>query len=299
MDNPKVNIVEVGPRDGLQNETTSIATETKLELIQRLAGAGLKTIEATAFVSPKRIPQMADNQAVMAGLDLNADIRYPVLVPNLQGLEAAIEAGAKEIAIFTATSDSFTQKNIQCTVAESIQRFIPVINECLRHNIAIRGYLSTVIDCPYEGPITPARTADIAQQLLDLGCYQISLGDTIGTGTPERVKRMLVTVQKNIPAKLLAGHFHDTYGMGIANIYAAWQMGITTFDASVGGLGGCPYAPGASGNVATEDVLWLMQGLGVETGVDLDQIVQTALWISHQLGRPLGSKTGRARAITE
>ncbi|WP_018151760.1 hydroxymethylglutaryl-CoA lyase [Leeia oryzae] len=289
-----VHIVEVGPRDGLQNEPNWVDTATKISLIQRLGQAGLKTIEATAFVSPKRVPQMSDSSVVLSGITRLPGVTYPVLTPNLKGFEAARAAGAREIAVFGAASESFSQKNIQCSVAESIERFRPVVDAARQDGVVVRGYLSCVIDCPYEGAISPAKVADTARQLFELGCEEISLGDTIGTGTPERVKRMIEAVSAHIPINRLAGHFHDTYGMAIANIYAVLQMGIATFDASVAGLGGCPYAPGASGNVATEDVVWLMNGLGIDTGIDLAKLVETSAWISHQLKRPVGSKVGKA-----
>ena len=292
----KVEIVEVGPRDGLQNEPKAIATATKVELIARLGKTGLKTIEATSFVSPKWVPQMADSAAVMSAIERLPGVAYPVLTPNLKGLEAALAAGAREVAIFGAASESFSQKNIHCSIAESLTRFEPVMAAARRAGVRVRGYVSCALGCPYEGAIQPAAVAQVAGALFDLGCYEISLGDTIGVGTPEAAKRMIEAVGGRVPLERLAGHYHDTYGMAIANIYASLQCGLTVFDASVAGLGGCPYAPGASGNVATEDVLYLLNGLGIETGVDLDALIDCSIWISAALGRPPASKVARARA---
>jgi hydroxymethylglutaryl-CoA lyase len=290
----KVRIVEVGPRDGLQNEKQPVATATKIELIGRLADCGLTAIEATAFVSPKWVPQMADAAAVMAGIERRSGVAYPVLAPNQKGLEAALAAGAQEVAVFAAASEAFSQKNINCTVKESLERFRPVLAMAKDAKLKVRGYVSCVLGCPYQGEVTPAAVADVAWALLEMGCYEVSLGDTIGTGTPEKAKAMIELVARRVPLKKLAGHYHDTFGMAIANIYASLQMGVSVFDASVGGLGGCPYANGASGNVATEDVVWLLQGLGIDCGVDLDRLVDTAAWISGQLGRPPGSKVAQA-----
>lgn len=290
----KVRIVEVGPRDGLQNEKQSIATATKVELIDRLAACGLSAIEATAFVSPKWVPQMADAAEVMAGIARREGVSYPVLVPNEKGLEAALAACASEVAVFAAASEAFSQKNINCTIRESLERFKPVLARAKEAGIKVRGYVSCVLGCPYQGEVTPAAVADVAWALFDMGCYEISLGDTIGVGTPEKTKAMIEAVARRVPIKKLAGHFHDTYGMAAANIYASLQSGVNVFDAAVGGLGGCPYAKGASGNVATEDVVWLLQGLGIDCGVDLDTLVDTAAWISGQLGRPPVSKVAQA-----
>ncbi|HTY98463.1 MAG TPA: hydroxymethylglutaryl-CoA lyase [Rhodocyclaceae bacterium] len=290
----KVRIVEVGPRDGLQNEAQPVATDVKVELIRRLADCGLKAIEATAFVSPKWVPQMADGAAVMAAIERRSGVSYPVLVPNLAGLEAALAAGAREVAVFAAASESFSRKNINCSVAESIERFAPVLAAAKAAGMKVRGYVSCVLGCPYEGEVQPAAVADLAWTLFEMGCYEISLGDTIGRGTPGKAKTMIEAVAKRVPLKKLAGHYHDTYGMAAANIYASLEMGVAVFDASVAGLGGCPYAAGASGNVATEDVVWLMNGLGIDTGVDLDRLVETAAWISRQLGRPPASRVARA-----
>ena len=289
-----VRIVEVGPRDGLQNEKATVTTETKLELIDRLAQAGLTEIEATSFVSPKWVPQMSDHDAVMRDLVRRPGRKYPVLVPNLRGYEAAIAVGAREVAVFASASESFSQKNINCSIDESFERFAPVFEAAKKGGIPVRGYVSCVVGCPYEGFVPPERAAEVSARLHRGGCYEISLGDTIGVGTPATVERLLDEVGKHVPLEKLAGHFHDTYGMGTANVYAAFQRGVRIFDSSVGGLGGCPYAKGATGNVATEDVVYLMQGLGVATGVDLDALVDTAEWISKKLGRAVQSRVGRA-----
>jgi len=290
----KVRIVEVGPRDGLQNEKQKVSTADKVELIRRLAAAGLKNIEATAFVSPKWVPQMADAAEVMARIERPADVSFPVLVPNLKGLEAAIAAGAREVAVFGAASEAFSQKNINCSIAESLERFRPVVEAAKKAEVAVRGYVSCVLGCPYQGEVKPAAVADVAWALFDMGCYEVSLGDTVGTGTPDATKAMIEAVTRRMPLKKLAGHFHDTYGMAVANIYAALEVGVGVFDSSVAGLGGCPYAAGASGNVATEDVVWLLKGLGIDAGIDLDALVDTGAWISSQLGREPNSKVARA-----
>ena len=295
MNLPKhVKIVEVGPRDGLQNEKQAIDTATKVELIARLGASGLKTIEATAFVSPKWVPQMADNAEVMRQITRLDGVTYPVLTPNLKGLEAALATGVTEVAVFAAASEAFSQKNINCSIAESIERFVPVIESAREHGVAVRGYVSTVVGCPYQGDVPPEKVAEVSKALFDLGCYEISLGDTIGVGTPLKVQTMLAEVSKAVPMDKLAGHFHNTYGMAIANIYASLQMGMAVFDASVAGLGGCPYAKGASGNVATEDVVSLLNGLGIDSGVDLTSLVETAVWVSAQLGRAPASNVAKA-----
>ena len=295
MNLPKhVKIVEVGPRDGLQNEKQAIDTATKVELIARLGASGLKTIEATAFVSPKWVPQMADNAEVMRQITRLDGVTYPVLTPNLKGLEAALATGVTEVAVFAAASEAFSQKNINCSIDESIERFVPVIESAREHGVAVRGYVSTVVGCPYQGDVPPEKVAEVSKALFDLGCYEISLGDTIGVGTPLKVQTMLAEVSKAVPMDKLAGHFHNTYGMAIANIYASLQIGMAVFDASVAGLGGCPYAKGASGNVATEDVVYLLNGLGIDSGVDLTSLVETAVWVSAQLGRAPASNVAKA-----
>lgn len=293
---PHVKIVEVGPRDGLQNEKQPLSTAVKLELIRRLAASGLRSIEAGAFVSPKWVPQMAGSAEVLAGLDLAGPVSYPVLVPNEQGMEAALDAGAREIAVFGAASESFSRRNINASIAESLQRFAPVMARAQAAGVPVRGYVSCVVGCPYEGRIAPAKVAEVAARLLDMGCYEISLGDTIGVGTPSSVLAMLDAVSKTVPITQLAGHFHDTYGMAISNIHACLNAGMMTFDSSVAGLGGCPYAQGASGNVATEDVVYLLHGEGHDTGVDLAALVDTAWFIADALGKPPASKLAYAFA---
>jgi hydroxymethylglutaryl-CoA lyase len=292
----KVKIVEVGPRDGLQNEKQAVATATKLELIERLAQAGCRAIEATSFVSPKWTPQMADHDAVLGGVKRHAGVAYPVLTPNLKGFQAALAAGAEEVAVFAAASESFSRKNINCSVAESLDRFVPVMEAARDADVKVRGYLSCVLGCPYEGDIDPRAVARVAKSLFDMGCYEISLGDTIGVGAPNRVKVLIDCVGAHVPIPALAGHFHDTYGMAAANVVAALEMGVSVFDASVGGLGGCPYAEGASGNVATEDLVWLFNRMGVATGIDLGALVDCAVWISGLLGRAPASRVAQAIA---
>ena len=290
----QAKIVEVGPRDGLQNEKQLVPSEIKIELIDRLAEAGLRAIEATAFVSPKWVPQMSDNATVMQCIERRTTTVYPVLVPNLQGFDAAIQAGATEVAIFAAASESFSQKNINCSITESLKRFEPILSSASALEIPVRGYVSCVVGCPYEGAIDPGQAAAVAGTLFEMGCYEVSLGDTIGVGTPASIQRLIESCGQQIPVAKLAGHYHDTYGMAIANIYASLEMGMATFDASVAGLGGCPYAKGASGNVATEDVVYLMNGLGIETGIDLAKLAGIGDWISSALNRPNGAKSGRA-----
>lgn len=291
-----VRIVEVGPRDGLQNERQPVATAIKAELISRLAGAGLKVIEATAFVSPKRVPQMADHDRLLRGLKRQAGLSYPVLVPNMQGFEAAVAAGAEEVAVFTAASEGFSRQNIGCSIAESMARFRPVLAAAKRSGVRVRGYVSCVLGCPYEGAVAPAAVAEVAGTLYEMGCQEISLGDTIGTGTPPRTKAMLAEVTKRVPIGRLAGHYHDTWGRALLNVYASLEKGVGVFDSSVAGLGGCPYAPGASGNVATEDLVSMFHALGIETGIDLPRLCETADWICEVLGRRPGSKVARAAA---
>ncbi|MBV1774147.1 hydroxymethylglutaryl-CoA lyase [Burkholderiaceae bacterium DAT-1] len=292
----KVTIVEVGPRDGLQNEKTPVSTETKLAFIDKLADAGLKVIEATAFVSPKWVPQMADHLEIMQGLKRRAGVRYPVLVPNMKGYESARSVGADEIAVFGAASEAFSQKNINCSIDESIERFAPVIETARRDGVAVRGYVSCVMGCPYQGDVPLEDVARVAQKLYELGCYEISLGDTIGRGTPEQARRMIEAVAKHVPVEKLAAHFHDTWGMATANLYAVLDMGVATIDSSAAGLGGCPYAKGASGNVATEDVVYLLNGLGIESGVNLDKLAEAGRFIGEHIGRSSGSKTAQALA---
>jgi hydroxymethylglutaryl-CoA lyase len=290
----QVRIVEVGPRDGLQNEKQSIATEVKLELIDRLTTAGVRDIEATSFVSPKWVPQMADHAEIMQGLKRRPGVNYAVLTPNLKGFEAALAAGASQVSVFAAASESFSRRNINCSIAESIDRFIPVFEAARAAGVPVRGYVSCVASCPYEGAVAPEKVAEVAERLRDLGSCEISLGDTIGSGTPASVLRMLEAVARRVPVALLAGHYHDTYGMALANVHASYQFGVRVFDSSVSGLGGCPYAKGATGNVATEDVLYLLQGLGADTGIDLDQVIDCGAWISGLLGRENGSRVARA-----
>lgn len=292
----RVKIVEVGPRDGLQNEKVMVATDIKVELIHRLCNTGLSVIEATAFVSPKWVPQMADASNVMARILRKPGVTYPVLAPNLKGLEAAIEAGATEVAVFGAASESFSQKNINCSIAESLDRFRPVVSAARDANIAVRGYVSCVLGCPYEGEIAPQKVAEVAEALFDMGAYEISLGDTIGTGTPGKAQAMIEAVANQVAIEKLAAHFHDTYGQALANLLAVLQMGVATIDSSVAGLGGCPYAKGASGNVATEDVVYMLNGLGIETGVDLEKLAETGSWITGKIGSPSGSKANLALA---
>lgn len=295
MDFPKkVKIVEVGPRDGLQNETTFVPTPIKIEFINRLSKIGYQTIEATSFVSPKWVPQLAGHAEVFQGIEKHNNISYPVLVPNLQGLENALAAGVKEIALFTAASETFTKKNINCTIEESLTRFKPIIAAAKAAHIKVRGYLSCVLGCPYEGNISFDTVARIAEQLYQMGCYEISLGDTIGVGTPLNAQKLVTTVSKKVPIDHLAAHFHDTYGQALANIFAVLQLGVKTFDSSISGLGGCPYAPGAGGNVATEDVVYMLNGLGIQHGIDLDKLVNAGEFICQHLGRPSRSKVNLA-----
>ncbi|HEX4928040.1 MAG TPA: hydroxymethylglutaryl-CoA lyase [Burkholderiales bacterium] len=289
-----VRLVEVGPRDGLQNEPREVATEVKVELIERLADAGLPAVEATAFVSPKWVPQMADHTEVLERVRRKRGVDYPVLAPNLKGFEAARAAGATEVAVFGAASEAFSKKNINCSITESLERFRPIVSEAKKYGIKARGYVSCVLGCPYEGEVAPERVAEVASALYEMGCYEISLGDTIGVGTPGKTKAMIEACAKRVPIEKLAGHYHDTYGQALANIYASLEMGVRTFDASVAGLGGCPYASGASGNVATEDVVYLLNGLGVRTGVDLAKLVAIGRWICGVLGREPSSKVNKA-----
>jgi hydroxymethylglutaryl-CoA lyase len=289
-----VKIVEVSPRDGLQNEKNVIPTSIKIELINRLTETGLSVIEATSFVSPKWVPQLADGKEVFAGINKKAGVSYPVLVPNVQGLENAIGVGVKEVAVFTTASEQFSQKNTNCSVTESMQRIADIMLLAKKHSLRVRGYLSCVLGSPYEGEVLPEKTAKLAEELLQLGCDEISLGDTIGVGTPFKTKQLIETVAVYVPIKQLAVHFHDTYGQALANIYAALSLGISIVDSSVAGIGGCPYAKGATGNVATEDVLYMLNGMGIETGVDLGKLIAVGRYISDQLGRRSQSRVALA-----
>lgn len=293
---PEVRIFEVGPRDGLQNEATSLPTETKVALVDKLSNSGLKAIEAASFVSPKWIPQMADGAAVLAAIDRRDGVRYSALTPNLRGFEDAIAAGADEVAVFAAASETFSHKNINCSIAESLKRFKPVCKAARARGVPVRGYISCVLGCPYEGKIETSAVVDVAARLLDIGCHEISLGDTIGVGTPLDTRRLLERVAEAVPRDRLAVHFHDTYGQALANILTSLELGIGIVDSSVGGLGGCPYARGATGNVATEDVIYMLDGMGVETGVELREVVRTAHFICRELGREPASRVARALA---
>lgn len=292
----QVRIVEVGARDGLQNEKTIVPTASKIELIDRLSACGLRSIEATSFVSPKWIPQLADATEVYAGIAKKAGVSYPVLVPNLQGYERARAVNVSEIAVFTAASEAFAQKNINASIDESIERFRPVIERAQADGVRVRGYVSTVLGCPYQGDVPVADVVRVAQRLHTLGCYEISLGDTIGIGTPKKAREMLAAVAEAVPMTALAVHFHDTRGQALANILACLELGVSVIDSAVSGVGGCPYARGASGNVASEDVVYMLQGLGIDTGIDLDRLIATGLWLSAQLGRETSSKVARAAA---
>lgn len=288
----RVRLVEVGPRDGLQNEPTIVPAATKVAFIDRLSSTGLATVEATSFVSPKWVPQLADAEEVYAAIQKPEDARFPVLVPNERGMERAIAAGVREVAVFTAASESFNRKNINASIAESLDRFEPVMAMAAERGIAVRGYVSCVLGCPYEGVIEPDAVVSVAKRLHDMGCYEISLGDTIGVGTPAHARAMLLAVADSVPMGALAVHFHDTYGQALANILACVEAGVRVVDGSVAGLGGCPYAPGASGNVATEDVTFMLHGLGMQTGVNLDALVTAGQYICSELGRPPRSKLG-------
>ncbi|MFT5135501.1 MAG: hydroxymethylglutaryl-CoA lyase [Arenicella sp.] len=294
-----VKIFEVGARDGLQNESGLVTVEDKVELIDLLSQTGLSAIEAGSFVSPKWVPQMASSGEVLRRIARNPNVEYSALTPNMQGFEAAIESGVSEIAVFGAASESFSQKNINCSIEQSIVRFESVIAESLKLNIPVRAYISCVVDCPYEGSIEPQAVAEVAKRLFDLGCYEVSLGDTIGTATPVKIQTMIKSVTDHVPAKNLAIHCHDTYGQAIANIVAALQCGVATVDSSVAGLGGCPYAKGASGNVASEDVLYLLNGLGITSGVDLHKLIKAGDFISNRLGRKNQSKVAHAYSSKE
>jgi len=290
----RVRLVEVGPRDGLQNEKGDVPTAVKVALIDALTDAGLPAIEATAFVSPKWVPQMADAADVMARIRRRPGVRYPVLVPNLKGFEAALAAGADEVAVFVAATESFSRRNINCSIGESLERVRPVFDAAKSNGVRVRGYVSVVLGCPYEGDVAPEQVAPVAEALHDMGAYEVSLGDTIGSGTPRRTQALVERAARRIPVASLAGHFHDTYGQALANVYAALELGVSTFDSSVAGLGGCPYAKGATGNVATEDVLYLLEGLGIETGVDMTRVRQAGRMICAHLGRQTASRVARA-----
>ena len=292
----RVKIVEVGPRDGLQNESVPVPAGVKIELIHRLQDAGVSVIEATAFVSPKWVPQMADNAEVMAGIRRKPGVGYPVLVPNLKGLEGALAARVDEVVVFGAASESFSRRNTNCSIAEGLARFAEVAKAALAHGLKVRGDISVCLGCPYEGEVKPEAVVRVARELDAMGCYEITICDTIGTGTAGKTRAVYEAVMKHIPAGRLAGHFHDTYGQAVANVYAALTCGVATFDSSVAGLGGCPYAKGATGNVATEDVLYLLDGLGIETGIDMGKLIAAGEYICAQLGRPTHSRA--ARAIT-
>ncbi len=292
----EVRIVEVGPRDGLQNERVDIGTAAKVELIDRLSRTGLRSIEATAFVSPKWVPQMADAAEVLAGIQRMAGIAYPVLVPNEQGYARAREAGADEVAVFTAASEAFNLRNTNASIAQSLERFAPVLERARADGVRVRGYVSTVLGCPYQGEVPLADVVRVARSLHAMGCYEISLGDTIGVGTPARARAMLRAVAAEVPMAALAIHFHDTYGQALANVLACLEEGVAVVDSAVSGAGGCPYAKGASGNVASEDVVYMLHGLGIRTGVDLPLLAETGRWLAGLLGRETGSKVGRALA---
>ena len=290
----RVRLVEVGPRDGLQNEKAMVPTDVKVALIDMLADAGMPAIEATSFVSPKWVPQMADAADVMARIRRKPGVRYPVLTPNMKGFEAARAAGADEVAVFVAATEAFSRRNINCSIAESLARAQPIFDAAKAANIRVRGYISVVLGCPYEGDVDPARVADVAASLHALGAYEVSLGDTIGTGTAGRTQALFHRVAERVPVTALAGPFHDTYGQALANLYAALELGVATFDCSVSGLGGCPYAKGATGNVASEDVLYLLDGLGIDTGVDMTGLRRAGRYISTYLQREPASRVARA-----
>ena len=290
----KIQIVEVGPRDGLQNEKEWVPTETKISLIEKLADAGLTKIEATSFVSPKWVPQLKDAHEVLTGIKQISSVSYPVLTPNINGFERALEADAKEIAVFCAASEAFSQKNTNCSIEESINRFRPVLEEAQKNNIQVRGYISCVLGCPYQGHVPVENVINLAAKMTEMGCFQISLGDTIGAGTPVQAKTMVQKVAEKVPLSKLALHFHDTRGQALANIYACLELGITVIDASVAGLGGCPYAKGATGNVATEDVVFMLHGMDIETGIDLNKLIETGRFISGVLGRVPQSRVSAA-----
>jgi len=290
-----VRLVEVGPRDGLQNEAQPISVADKVQLVDALSAAGLSYIEVGSFVSPKWVPQMAGSAEVFAQIQRKPGVTYGALAPNLRGFEDALAAGVKEVAVFAAASEAFSQRNINCSISESLERFAPIMAAARQNGISVRGYVSCVLGCPYEGEVAPEQVAAVARELYAMGCYEVSLGDTIGTGSAGTTRRLFDVVGAQVPRDKLAGHFHDTYGQAIANIYASLLEGISVFDSSIAGLGGCPYAKGASGNVATEDVLYLLNGLGIDTGIDLDALIRAGLQISNVLGRPTGSRVAKVR----
>ena len=294
-----VRLVEVGPRDGLQNEAQPISVADKVQLVDALSAAGLSYIEVGSFVSPKWVPQMAGSAEVFAQIQRKPGVTYGALAPNLRGFEDALAAGVKEVAVFAAASEAFSQRNINCSISESLERFAPIMASAKQHGVSVRGYVSCVLGCPYEGAIAPEQVAAVARELYAMGCYEVSLGDTIGTGTAGATRRLFEVVGAQVPRDKLAGHFHDTYGQAIANIYASLLEGITVFDSSIAGLGGCPYAKGASGNVATEDVLYLLNGLGIDTGIDLERLIGAGQQISQVLGRPTGSRVAKVRNAGE
>ena len=296
MNLPKsARLVEVGPRDGLQNEKQPISVADKVRLVDDLSAAGLGYIEVGSFVSPKWVPQMAGSAEVFAQIQQLPGITYAALTPNMKGFEAALTAGVREVAVFAAASEAFSQKNINCSISQSLERFVPLLEAAKAHNVRVRGYVSCVLGCPYEGEVRAEQVASVAKELYAMGCYEVSLGDTIGTGTPGKTRHLFNVVGRDIPRHLLAGHFHDTYGQALANIYASLLEGIHVFDSSVAGLGGCPYAKGASGNVSTEDVLYLLNGLGIESGIDMDRLIEAGKRICAVLDKPNGSRVARAR----
>ncbi len=290
-----VRLVEVGPRDGLQNEAQPISVADKVRLVDALSAAGLSYIEVGSFVSPKWVPQMAGSAEVFAQIQRKPGVTYGALAPNLRGFEDALAAGVKEVAVFAAASEAFSQRNINCSISESLERFAPIMAAAKQQGVSVRGYVSCVLGCPYEGEIAPEQVAAVARELYAMGCYEVSLGDTIGTGTAGATRRLFEVVGAQVPRDKLAGHFHDTYGQAVANIYASLLEGVNVFDSSIAGLGGCPYAKGASGNVATEDVVYLLNGLGIETGIDLQALMAAGMQISSVLGRPTGSRVAKAR----
>jgi len=292
----KVRLVEVGPRDGLQNEAQPISVADKVQLVDDLTDAGLAYIEVGSFVSPKWVPQMAGSAEVFAGIQQRPGVTYAALAPNLRGFEDALAAGVKEVAVFAAASEAFSQRNINCSISDSLKRFEPIMEAARSHGVRVRGYVSCVLGCPYEGKVSAEQVAPVAKALHEMGCYEVSLGDTIGTGTAGDTRRLFEVVSAVVPRAQLAGHFHDTYGQALANVYASLLEGISVFDSSVAGLGGCPYAKGATGNIASEDVVYLLHGMGIETGIDLDRLIAAGQRISGVLGRANGSRVARARS---